>query len=100
MNGYLRPKAPLLGYIRPALANRLKDDDNDMVMMIVKILIVRIMLMMVTIVALIPHEICSGFMMWPIHMGWVVIHFWTGKQQNLIACFVQCFYLNNFHFYH
>ena len=29
MNGYLRPKAPLLGYIRPALANRLKDDDDD-----------------------------------------------------------------------
>ena len=29
MNGYLRPKAPLLGYIRPALANRLQDDDDD-----------------------------------------------------------------------
>ena len=29
VNGYLRPKAPLLGYIRPALANRLKDDDDD-----------------------------------------------------------------------
>ena len=29
VNGYLRPKAPLLGYIRPALANRLQDDDDD-----------------------------------------------------------------------
>merc|ERR1711953_1176424 len=25
VNGYLRPKAPLLGYIRPALANRIYD---------------------------------------------------------------------------
>ena len=29
MNGYLRPKAPLLGYIRPALANRLQDGGDD-----------------------------------------------------------------------
>ena len=28
VNGYLRPKAPLLGYIRPALANRLQNNDD------------------------------------------------------------------------
>ena len=48
-----------------------------------------IMLIMVTTVALIPY-VWSGFMMWPIHMGWVVIHFWTGEQQKLDCMFLPC----------